>query len=316
MKDFNILTTALDQRASGTIDVLNYDLLDGKIASGTVTIVDYTLLAGKTVTVNGTVLTEGADWTAATDNATTAASLELAIEAVTNINSSALGAVITVQAAAVGTAGNAYTLATNAAVGGLTISGATLTGGQNAGTFTIGSDTITEGSDFNAATSNTQTATNIAAAIDALTGVNASAVGTRVTIHNDASGTVGNSVALLTNGSASAVTLSGATLLGGVAASYSDPVSFDNVDELKNLEVVQFLEAVSGSSTPTVTTTPQYSMDKVNWFDHTTSFATGFTVINTPQKLDLDFTALHLRFKHVMSGTNAVATIRTQGVAK
>lgn len=316
MKDFNILIEALDQRASGTIDVLNYDLLDGKKASGTVTIVDYTLLSGKTVTVNGTVLTEGADWTAATDNATTAASLETAIEAVTNINSTVVGAAITVEAAAIGVAGNAYTLATNAAVGGLTISGATLTGGQDAGTFTVGSDTITEGSEFNAATSNAQTATNIAAAIDALTGVNAAAVGTRVTIYADAAGTSGNSKALLTNGSASAVTLSGATLLGGVAASYSDPVSLESVEELKNLEIVQFLEAISGSSTPTVTTTPQYSMDKVNWFDHTTSFATGFTVINTPQKLDLDFTALFVRFKHVLSGTNPVATIRTQGVAK
>lgn len=315
MKDFN-QSLALDQRASGTITVLDYTLLDGVKATGVVTVVDYSLLAGKTVTINGTVLTEGADWTAAVDNATTAASLELAIEAVANINSSAVGGVITVEAAAVGAAGNAYTLATNAAVGGLTVSGATLTGGQDAGTFTVGSDTITEGSDFNAATSNNQTATNIAAAIEALTGVGATAVGAVVTITADASGTAGNAKALLTNGSASAVTLSGATLLGGVAANYSEVFDMSDVEELKNLEILQFLEAIAGSSTPTITSTPQYSMDKVNWFDHTTSFATGFTVINTPQKLDLDFTALFCRIKHVASGTNCVATMKTSMVAK
>ena len=213
MKDFNILTTALDQRASATI-----------------TVVDYTLLAGKTITVQGTVLTEGVEFTAATSNAATATSIATAVSAVSGFVAAAVGATVTAYWTTPGTAGNAKTLATNAAVGELTISGA--------------------------------------------------------------------------------------TFAGGVAASYSDVISFDDVDELKNLEIVQFLEAISGSSVPTVTTTPQYSMDKVNWFDHTTTFATGFTVINTPQKLDLDFTSLHLRFKHVLSGTNPVATIRTQGVAK
>lgn len=316
MKDFNILTEALDQRASGTIDVLDYDLLDGKKATGRVTVRDYTLLAGKTVTVNGTVLTEGVNWTAAVDNETTAATLEIAIEAVTNIDSTVDGAVINVTAGAIGAAGNAYTLATNAAADGLTVSGATLTGGQDAGTFTIGPDTITEGADFNAETSNAVTATNIAAAIAALAGVSATSNGTTVTIVNDASGTAGNSVALLTNGSGSAVTLSAATLLGGDAATYSDPVDLSVVEELKNVEIVGFLTAIAGSSTPTITATPQYSMDKVNWFDHTTSFSTGFTVINTPQKLDLDFTALFLRFKLVNSGVDCVGTFRVQGVAK
>lgn len=315
MNDFH-QDLAIDQRARGTITVLNYDLLDGKKATGVVTVVDYTLLAGKTVTVNGTVLTEGVEWNAATDNDTTAASLETAIEAVTNINSTVLAAVITVEAAAIGAAGNAYTLATNAAVEGLTISGATLTGGQDAGTFTIGSDTITEGSDFNVATSNNQTATNIAAAIEALTGVGATANGAVVTITADASGTGGNAKALTTTAPAEAVTLSGATLAGGVAASYSDVFDMEGVEDLKNLEIVQYLTAVAGTGTPTITSTPQYSMDKVKWFDHSTSFATGFTVIDTPQKLDLDFTSLFCRIKHVASGTNCVATVHTDMLVK
>lgn len=314
MNDFH-QDLAIDQRARGTIEILDYTLLNGVKATRNVTVLDYSSLAGKTVTINGTVLTEGVEWTAATDNDTTAASLELAIEAVTNINSSALANIITVEAAAVGVAGNAYTLATNAAPEALTVSGATLTGGQDAGTFTIGSDTITEGTDFNAETSNTVTATNVAAAIEALTGVGATSTDAVVTITADASGTSGNSKALLSNGGA-AVSLSGATLAGGVAASYSDVFDMEGVEDLKNLEILQYLTAVAGTSTPTITSTPQYSMDKVKWFDHSTSFSTGFTVVDAQQKLDLDFTALFCRIKHVASGTNTVATMHTDMLAK
>lgn len=183
-------------------------------------------------------------------------------------------------------------------------------------TITVNATTITEGVEFTAATSNDATATSIASAVDAIALVNAAAVGAVVTIIADASGTTANAYALTTNAAAEALTLSGATLAGGVAAQYSDVFDMSDVEELKNLEIVQFLTAVSGTSTPTVTSTPQYSMDKVNWFDHTTSFGSGFTVINTPQKLDLDFTALFCRIKHVASGTNCVATVKTSMVAK
>ena len=183
-------------------------------------------------------------------------------------------------------------------------------------TITVNGNVLVEGVNFTAATSNAATATSIASAIDGLTLVNSAAVGALVTIIADASGTTANSYGLATNAAADCLTLSGATLAGGVAAQYSDVFDMGNVDELKNLEIVQYLTAVAGTSTPTVTSTPQYSMDKVTWFDHTTSFSTGFTVINTPQKLDLDFTALYCRIKHVASGTNCVAAVRTDMLAK
>ena len=71
------------------------------ISQVTVTVVDYTNLTGAILTlfVNGSKsdLVEGTDWDAATNNNTTAASLEAAIEAVTGITSSASSAVITVK---------------------------------------------------------------------------------------------------------------------------------------------------------------------------------------------------------------------------
>lgn len=183
-------------------------------------------------------------------------------------------------------------------------------------TITVNLTTITEGVEFTAATSNDATATSIASAIDAIAAVNASAAGAVVTIIADASGTTPNSYALTTNAAADGLTLSGATLAGGVAVTYSDIFDMSQIDELLNLEIVQYLTAISGTSTPTITSTPQYSMDKVNWFDHSTSFSTGFTALNTPQKLDLDFTAQFCRIKHVASGTNCVATVHTDMLAK
>jgi len=100
-------------------------------AEGTYTVVDYTGLTGDTVTVNGTVLTEGVEWTAATSNNATATSLAAAINALAAVNATALGAVVTVVAATPGTAGNAITLVTGGGAD-LTRSGATLAGGEAA----------------------------------------------------------------------------------------------------------------------------------------------------------------------------------------
>ncbi len=168
------------------------------------------------LTVNGTALTEGTDWDAATDNDTTAADLETAIEAVTNISSSATGAAITVSAAATGTAGNAYTLATSDAVN-LTISGATLTGGRAATTVTINGTALVANVDWTAETSNDQTAINLEAAIEAVTNISSSAASAVITVSAAATGTAGNAYTLATSNT-EAVTVSGATLTNGRAA--------------------------------------------------------------------------------------------------
>ena len=111
----------------------------GVAATGTIT---YGSPAnGDTVTVNGTVLTKAAAGGAAAFS--TIGELEALIEALTGINSSENGTVITLTAASVGTAGNAITLAKTGAA--LTLSAATLTGGINASTLVGGDGKDIEG---------------------------------------------------------------------------------------------------------------------------------------------------------------------------
>lgn len=104
-------------------------------ATGTATVVDYTQLSGDTFTVDTTaiggasnVLTEGVDWTAATDNDTTAASLASAIDAISGVSAAAVGAVVTITADDAGLAGNDIDIASGDAVN-LTVSGSSLAGG-------------------------------------------------------------------------------------------------------------------------------------------------------------------------------------------
>ncbi len=101
---------------------------NGTASTGTYTVVDFTLLAGDTVTVDGNVLTEGVEWTAATSNDATATSLASAIDVLGTVNAAAVTNVVTVTAAATGTAGDSIATLTSDGTN-LTVSGATLSGG-------------------------------------------------------------------------------------------------------------------------------------------------------------------------------------------
>ena len=165
------------------------------------------------LTVAGHALTEGAGWTAATDNDATATSLAAAVNALSEVSATATLAVISIVATPAGAAGNSVALVTSDAVN-LTKSGALLTGGINAATVTVGATTLVESTDFNAVTSNDQTATNLASVINGLALVGASATLAVVTVTADATDVSGNSIALAKTGSGVAV--SGAFLTGGV----------------------------------------------------------------------------------------------------
>lgn len=96
-------------------------------------------LNNATLTVNGSVLTAGTNWTAATSNDATATSLASAINGLALVGAAAVAAAITVTADTGGTAGNAITLATSDVIN-LTISGATLSGGSTTG---VGANKVT-----------------------------------------------------------------------------------------------------------------------------------------------------------------------------
>jgi hypothetical protein len=170
---------------------------------------------GDTVIVNGTTCTCVASSPGANEFSNIA-ELEALVEAVALIDSSENGTVVTVQAATAGAAGNALTLALGGSnTGTMAISGATLTGGYDNLTITVNGNALVQGTNFTAETSNAVTATNLAAAIDALANVAAAAVSSTVTVTAEAEGTTANSYNLLTS-SAPAATVSGATLSGGV----------------------------------------------------------------------------------------------------
>lgn len=228
MNDVNEKLLALTQHASG---VITYGApTAGVKASGTVTVVDYLkaiLTAatgaitygapdnGDTVIVNGVTLTKVAAAPGAGEFSNIA-ELEALVEAVTDVNSSENGTVVSITAATAGAAGNAITLALGGGnTGTMAISGATLTGGYDNLTVTVNGTALVQGTDFTAETSNDVTATNLAVAAAALANVTAAAVGAVVTITADDEGTTANAYNLLTSSTAAA-TVSAATLAGGV----------------------------------------------------------------------------------------------------
>lgn len=110
-----------------------------------------------------------------------------------------------------------------AATGTLTFSGV----GTAADTITVDGNVLTlvagspSAGEVQIGASAALTATNVATAVNALASVNAAAVGTVVTVTAATAGLAGNSITLAK--SSTAIALSGATLSGGVAATY-DPI--------------------------------------------------------------------------------------------
>ncbi len=166
-------------------------------------------------------------------------------------------------------------------------------------TVTVNGNVLTEGTDFAKGASNEACATALAAAITALANVSAAAVGAVITIKADAPGVGGNAYNLLTN-AAGGITLSAATLTGGVDATYTPSVELTNHGaNAAEVDTVVDITAISGTG-KTVTVTPQVSADGDNWIDRTPTAAlnaTGLTEIHTTEPL------AYLRFKIVLGGT-------------
>ena len=184
---FNVLNGANTQTDPVLVGTQNQvDIQAGIKESGTVTVVDYTQLAGKTVTVNGVVYTEGVQWTAATDNDTTATSLAAAIGGV--CTAAALLNVVTITRTTVG----AYstTLASSDAVN-LLLSGATLSGG-------VAMDTAA------------QVAVKFAATVDSLAGFIAPVPPSTVAIITNAVGGIATNISATGSAASVMVTSEGA----------------------------------------------------------------------------------------------------------
>lgn len=190
--------------------------------------------------------------------------------------------------------------------GTITILDYTLMAGK---TVTVNANVLTEGSSFNRGASNNACATALAAAINALSNVDATASGNVVTIVANASGTTPNAYNLLTNGAAGALTLSGATLSGGVNEQFTE--WRDCVSALGlGLQMTSYLKELSGSDTPRVEATVQYSTDKLIGTDYPGEQPLApFTALNAPQGYFNYYKGMFFRHKLVAAGTNTRAVI-------
>lgn len=117
-------------------------------------------------------------------------------------------------------------------------------------TITVAGHDLVEGTDFDAETSDDVTATNIAAAIDALAEVTASAATDTVTVVAATAGAAGNDIDMSTDALPADLLLSGTTLEGGEDLSYIDAPSHGFVTGLKI--------PLTGTNLPTGTSATNY----------------------------------------------------------
>lgn len=269
-------------------------------AAAGITLAEAHLIGGKehgTITVGADTLVQGTDFTAETSNNVTATNIAAAIDGLADYAASAALAVVTIEAAAIGAAYNVELSATwnDLADTAVTLSGSMLTGGLDEGTVTLGATVLTQGADFTAETNNNTTATNIAAALDAIADFGAAAVGAVVTVTADAAGTAGN-VAFSSN--STGVTI--VAMSGGADYFYSDV--FDYAKE-KNPSITLTPNVTVLSGGGNVVAVVEVSMNKVDWetlYTFPTFYATGSATKTLTRKLN------YARLKVSVTGTATV----------
>jgi hypothetical protein len=262
------------------------------------------LMGGKdegTITVGTNALVQGTDFTASTDEDTTAESIKDAIHALTGISATRTGDTVDIEASAVGVAGNVALSATwdNMNVAGLTLSGSALTGGVDEGTVTFGTDVLTQGSgaDFEAVTSNTATADNLKTAIDAISGYTAtinSVDDTIIDIVADAEGLAGNVVTTTNAPLAVEVT----QMSGGADYFYSDVFEYEQVSNSAITAELK-VSSLTGAGAK-VDCAIEVSIDKENWvevYNFDTISANGSQMATITEILNF------ARFKYSVTGT-------------
>lgn len=213
--------------ASGYVEVANNAIEQWVRASGYVEVINNTFDAGDKITINGEDIEETVDFTPGVDAAATALAIRNAINAnlvlqgiVTASIDPGNSARVLIQALAWGASGNAITLAeTDGATDNFNLSGATLTGGADGDVLTVDGNAFQFGNDIAVGANAAATADNIRVAVNALVSVNAAiAAGntSRVLITAAAVGLAGNAIALAKTDADNDLTLSGATLTGGL----------------------------------------------------------------------------------------------------
>ena len=166
--------TFLDgSESTGSITIVNYARLNAAKATDKITVRSYSGLAGASLTFGfynnpqgAITLTNGNQWNADTTVSLTADSIVAAITAYTPLAAVNRAGVIYTTAPVNGTLYNGYFITSN--ISSIAVTTAYMAGGLDNATLTIGSKVLTAGGiDWVAATSNAQTATNLASTITA-----------------------------------------------------------------------------------------------------------------------------------------------------
>lgn len=173
------------------------------------------------LTLNGQILKQGYQWTAQTTSSATATSIAHVINLLSGVHASAVGSVV-YTTATYGLAGNSYTL-TSSSPSFLTVANPTFTGGRDNAAITISGVALTQGTNWVVGNTSSNTATNIAAAINASSGltslVHAAAASTIVYSTATKVGT-GTNYSILSS-TPTALVLAHATYVGGTNADYT-----------------------------------------------------------------------------------------------
>lgn len=203
------------RQSTGSITVTDFSVLSATSATNTLTVASTSNLVGASITLPGAVFRQGIDWAVGATVSATAESIQAALQQVTILQVTRIGAVITLRAP-VGTLYNTYGL-TASVPSSLVAATPTFTGGRNNAIVTINGLSLTQGTQWSAGGS------TIAAAASLASAINGSALGATIT----ATATGGGSINLISNAngatfnyllssSVAAITLSGASMTGGV----------------------------------------------------------------------------------------------------
>lgn len=213
---FSAVSVPSGKQSTGTITVLSYAGLSSATATNQMTVVSTQMWNGAYITVNGTNLYLGQQWSRATTSSVTASNIATAIHTAFPLISAAANASGVIFATATyGTAGNAYTFASS--TGAITVAALRFTGGQDNATITINGTALTANTDFYPATSNAITATRLSTKINsAFAGLITSTcpTGTAVVYATSTFNGTAYNYTLATT-SATAASVSAATMVGG-----------------------------------------------------------------------------------------------------
>lgn len=210
--------------ATNAITIAATSALAPSKASNTITIASNTALTGAVLTVNGTQLIEGRDWTKQSTATGTAANLKNLLDTFPGMDASTASSVVYTTAAVAGVGGNSFTM-TSSTPAALTVLTANFTGGRENGltsaVLTVNGVAYRNGYlwtslDANGIDNSTMTATSIASMLNHITGLSAQAISSVVTATATTAGTAGNSFSFASS-TPTAMTVASANFTGGRA---------------------------------------------------------------------------------------------------